>query len=151
MACAGQRGIVVEITLFCTMYGEELWKASPMHAANNVNGVGHVGRYEVYGLKEEALTDVQVAVTQRIVRELNPFDNVYYEICNEPYERGGMHPDWQGRVIAAVHEVETACQVTSHPSRPRPNRRPTRGFAYNFTVKPETVTLNYGLGRAIGK
>jgi len=40
---AGTRGIVVEITLFCTMYNEDLWKASPMHAANNVNGIGKVG------------------------------------------------------------------------------------------------------------
>ncbi|MHC4582073.1 MAG: DUF6298 domain-containing protein, partial [Planctomycetota bacterium] len=35
---AAKRGIVVEVTLFCTMYSEELWKVSPMHAANNING-----------------------------------------------------------------------------------------------------------------
>jgi len=154
---AGQRGIVVEVTLFCTMYGEELWKASPMHAANNVNGVGNVGRYEVYGLKEEALTDVQVAVTHKIVRELNPFDNVYYEMCNEPYERGGMHPDWQGRVIAAVREVEKTLPNQhlislnfAHGSAKIAKPHPEVSL-YNFhAAEPEAVTLNYGLGRALG-
>jgi hypothetical protein len=157
VACANQRGIVVEVTLFCTMYGEELWKASPMHAANNVNGVGNVGRDEVYGLKEEALTDVQVAVTHKIVRELNPFDNVYYEICNEPYERGGVHTDWQSRVIAAVREVEKTLPNQhlislnfAHGSAKIAKPHPEVSL-YNFhAAEPEAVTLNYGLGRALG-
>lgn len=157
VACAGQRGIVVEVTLFCTMYGEELWNASPMHAANNINGVGNVGRYEVYGLKEQVLTDAQVAVTQKIVRELNPFDNVYYEICNEPYERGGMHLDWQGRMIAAVREVEKTLPNQhlislnfAHGSAKIAKPHPEVSL-YNFhAATPEAVTLNYGLGKAIG-
>ena len=37
-----QRGIVVELTLFCPIYEDPLWKLSPMNAANNVNGVGNV-------------------------------------------------------------------------------------------------------------
>ncbi len=154
---AGRRDIVVEVTLFCTMYGEELWKASPMHAANNVNGIGNVGRHEVYGLKEAALTQAQVAVTQKIVRELNPFDNVYYEICNEPYERGGMHPDWQGRMIAAIRETEKSLSNQhlislniAHGSAKIAEPHPDVSI-YNFhAATPEAVTLNYGLRRAIG-
>jgi hypothetical protein len=154
---AGKRGIVVEITLFCTMYNEDLWKASPMHVANNINGIEKVGRYEVYGLKEDALTEAQAAVTRKTVHELNPFDNVYYEICNEPYERGGMHPDWQGRMIAAIREAEKSlpnrhlislnvAYGSAKIARPHPEVS-----LYNFhAAKPEAVTLNYGLGKAIG-
>ncbi|MHC4567092.1 MAG: right-handed parallel beta-helix repeat-containing protein [Planctomycetota bacterium] len=154
---AAKRGIVVEVTLFCTMYSEELWKASPMHVANNINGIGRVGRYEVYGLKEDALTEAQAAVTRKIVRELNPFDNVYYEICNEPYERGGMHPDWQGRMITEIRETETSlvnrhlislnfAHGSAKVAAPHPDVS-----IYNFhAAKPEGVMLNYGLQRAIG-
>jgi hypothetical protein len=37
---------------------------SPTHAANNINGIGNVGRYEVYGLKEDGLTKAQAGVTR---------------------------------------------------------------------------------------
>ena len=154
---AAKRGIVVEVTLFCTMYSEELWKASPMHTSNNINGIGRVGRYEVYGLKEDALTKAQAAVTRKIVRELNPFDNVYYEICNEPYERGGMHADWQGRMIAAIRDTEMSLANRhlislnfAHGSAKVAAPHPDVSI-YNFhAAKPEAVTLNYGLRRAIG-
>ena len=38
------------MNLFCPMYEEAQWSLSPMNAANNVNGVGTVGRNEVYTL-----------------------------------------------------------------------------------------------------
>lgn len=154
---AGKRGVVVEITLFCTMYGEDVWKASPMNIANNINGVGNVGPHEVYALKNEALTQAQMSVTKRIVRELNAFENIYYEVCNEPYERGGMHPDWQPRIIAAIREAEQSLPVrhlislnyaggSAKIAQPHPEVS-----LYNFhAAKPEAVTLNYGLGKAIG-
>src|SRR5688572_24059202 len=34
---ARQRDVVVEMNLFCTMYSDELWKASPMNTTNNIN------------------------------------------------------------------------------------------------------------------
>ena len=43
VAEAGKRGIVVELVLFCTMYDDSVWHASPMNARNNVNGVGTRG------------------------------------------------------------------------------------------------------------
>ena len=52
---AGKRGIVVELVFFCTMYDDKLWQASPMNARNNVNGIGGVGRHEVYSSKDKNL------------------------------------------------------------------------------------------------
>ena len=46
VAQAGQRGIVVEMNLFCPMYEDAQWKVSPMNAANNVNGIGKCGKHE---------------------------------------------------------------------------------------------------------
>jgi dienelactone hydrolase len=44
VAQAGQRGVVVELVLFCTMYDENVWNASPMNARNNT-GVASRARY----------------------------------------------------------------------------------------------------------
>lgn len=154
---AGQRGVVVEMNLFCTMYGDDLWKASPMNAVNNVNGIGKVGRGEVYALKETALTEAQLVVTRKIAQELNVFDNVYYEVCNEPYERGGMHPEWQNRIVAAIVETEQALPKKhlislNHPHGKIPAKTLNPAVSiYNFhAAKSEFVTLNYHLGKAMG-
>jgi len=37
---AGSHGVIAELTLFCFFYGEEFWRASPMHPANTVQAVG---------------------------------------------------------------------------------------------------------------
>ena len=40
VAQAGQRGIIVELVLFCSMYNDSEWNLSPLKSTNNVNGVG---------------------------------------------------------------------------------------------------------------
>ncbi len=103
---AGHRGIVVELVFFCTMYGDTVWAASPMNGRNNVNGVGHCSKHEVYGGNDRNLHKAQQAVVRKLVTELNAFDNLYYEVCNEPYERGGLTKAWNDRIIATVVEAE---------------------------------------------
>ncbi len=114
---ASRRGVVVELVLFCTMYDDKLWDASPMNVRNNINGVGGVGRQEVYSAKDKDLLAVQQAVARKLVAELNEFDNLYYEICNEPYERGGLTSEWNDRIIAAIVETE-AFPASEAPDRP---------------------------------
>jgi hypothetical protein len=88
---AGKRGIVVEVVLFCPFYDEGLWHISPMKAGNNINGVGNHTGAEAYTLKHPEITAVQDALVKKITAELAGFDNIYYEICNEPYF-GGVTP-----------------------------------------------------------
>jgi hypothetical protein len=92
MKQAGKRGVIVEMNLFCPMYEEPQWKLSPQNAINNVNGIGTVARTNIYTLdKHGGLLAIQEAMTRKIVTELNGFDNLYYEICNEPYFRRRDH------------------------------------------------------------
>src|ERR1051325_3974575 len=56
---AGRRGVVVEFVLFCTMYDDALWNASPMNARNNINGIGDVARSEVYNGRNKELLAIQ--------------------------------------------------------------------------------------------
>ncbi|MEN6496253.1 MAG: hypothetical protein ABFD16_18375, partial [Thermoguttaceae bacterium] len=98
LAAAQKRGVVVELNLFCPLYNDELWTVSPMNAANNINGLGDCPRTEVLTLKHPRLLEVQVAVTRKIVGEVNEFDNLYFEVCNEPYF-GGVTDAWQRRIV----------------------------------------------------
>ena len=102
---ASRKGIVVEYVLFCPLYEEELWAISPMNAKNNVNGIGDCKREEVFTLKHPDLLKRQLAFVAKAVEELNEFDNVYFEICNEPYF-GGVTLDWQARVAETIAATE---------------------------------------------
>jgi hypothetical protein len=108
VAEAGRRGVIVEFVFFCTMYSDDLWQASPMNARNNINGIGKVGPYEVYAMKEKALQEAQEATVQKVVTELNDAPNLYYEICNEPYERGGLTKKWTHSIIDRIVATESA-------------------------------------------
>ena len=91
---AGKRGIVVELVLFCVMYNEDLWKMNAMNAANNVSGVGKIRRDQIYTFDNDGLMKIQEAFVRKIASELREFDNVYYEVINEPYVPGtGVTPD----------------------------------------------------------
>jgi hypothetical protein len=81
---AGKRGIVVEVVLFSSYYGEG-WPHSPMNAANNVNGVGAVPKDQANILDNGDLLAAQERLVRKVVHELRGADNVYYEIQNEPW------------------------------------------------------------------
>jgi len=156
VAQAGRRGIVVELVLFCTMYDENVWNASPMNARNNTGGIGAVGRHEVYSAKDKDLLAAQQAVTRKIVAELRDFDNVYFELCNEPYERPGLTAEWNDRIIAAIVAAEAAlpakhliAQGAGHRAA-KVTRLNENVSVLNFhAATPEAVRLNYDLGKVI--
>jgi hypothetical protein len=106
VAQADEHGVIVELVFFCIMYDDSVWSASPMNARNNVNGIGQVERNQVYAGRDARLLDVQQAMVRKIVTELNPFANVYFEVCNEPHERDGVTEDWNNRIIQTVVETE---------------------------------------------
>ncbi len=154
---ASDRGIVVEYVLFCPFYGEEQWALSPMNAANNVNGVGAVGREEVYTLGDEPLQRVQEAFVRKVVTELAGFDNLYYEICNEPYF-GGVTLAWQHRIADVIAATEAGLGVrhliaqniangSGRVSEPHPA---VSILNFHYAAPPVAVAENYALGLAIG-
>jgi hypothetical protein len=154
---AGHRGIVVELVLFCPLYEEILWDVSPMNARNNVNGVGNCSRNEALTLKHPDLLAKQLAFVTRVVGELKEFDNLYYEVCNEPYF-GGVTPDWQDRIIEAIVAAERdlpakhliAQNVANGRAKvERPNPALSI-FNFHYATPPDTVDLNYALNKAIG-
>jgi hypothetical protein len=154
---AGQRGVVVELVLFCPFYEEGMWKLSPMNAANNVNGIGKMDRTAVYTLKHPKLLAIQDAMVRKIVKELKDFDNLYYEICNEPYF-GGVTLDWQAHISQIIAEAEVGFEArhliaqniaNKHRKITDPNPLVSI-FNFHYAKPPNTVTNNYGLNKVIG-
>src|SRR6185295_18160980 len=158
VAQAGKRGVVIEVNLFCPFYGEEQWKLSPQNAANNVNGIGNVARTNVYTLGNNGgLLAVHEAMVRKIVTELNRFDNVYYEICNEPYF-GGVTMEWQHHIADVIVETERnlpnkhlISQNIANNSAKVENPHPAVSiFNFHYASPPDTVAMNYGLNKVIG-
>lgn len=156
VAQAGKRGVVVELVLFCTFYEDRLWDLSPMNAKNNTNGVGAVTREQVYALKEDALTAVQDAMVRKIVGELRDFDNVYYEICNEPYF-AGVTLDWQNHIASTIVSAEASfpskhliAQNIANKGAVVANPNPAVSiFNFHYASPPDTVKQNHGLNKVI--
>jgi len=158
LAHASDRGVVVEMNLFCPFYEESMWALSPMNARNNVNGVGHVARTNVYTLdRHGGLLAVQEAMARKIVRELKDYDNLYYEICNEPYF-GGVTLAWQHRIVDTIVATErdlgarhlismNIANGKANVQQPHPN---VPIFNFHYAYPPDTVAMNFGLDRVIG-
>jgi hypothetical protein len=85
LAEADRRGIVVEITLFSSHYAEMQWRVSALNAANNVNHTDAIDWKKLHTLENGNLLTRQEQYTRKLVREANPFDNVIFEIQNEPW------------------------------------------------------------------
>jgi hypothetical protein len=154
---AGKRGIVVELVLFCTIYDDKLWHVSPFRAGNNVNGIGKVERTKVFALAEDGLTKVQEALTRRLVAAMRDHDNVYFEVCNEPYF-AGVTREWQDRIIATIVDVEKGlamrhliAQNIANGSAKIDKPNPAVSiFNFHYATPPTTVGLNWALNRPIG-
>ncbi|MBM4092797.1 MAG: hypothetical protein FJ276_25825, partial [Planctomycetes bacterium] len=152
MAEARKHGIVVELTLFCPMYNDDLWKMSPMNAHNNVNGIGTCPREELYTLKHKELLEAHRAVTRKIVSELRDYDNLYYEVCNEPYF-GGVTMDWQHAIVDTIVEAEKdfparhliSLNVANGRQKVERPHASVSIFNFHYCVPPDTVAMNYGL------
>ncbi|MGQ9918566.1 MAG: hypothetical protein ACUVS7_14215 [Bryobacteraceae bacterium] len=82
---AERLGIAVEVTLFCSTFGEKQWSVSPFHPANNRNATSVTDWKLLHTLQNGNALPIQEALVRKIVRELNPYSNVIFEIQNEPW------------------------------------------------------------------
>jgi hypothetical protein len=155
---ASERGVVVELSLFCPMYEDVQWELSPMNVANNVNGVGAVERTNVHTLDAHGgLLPVQEALAGKIVTELNGFDNIFFEISNEPYF-GGVTLEWQHHIADRIAEAERGlpqrhliAQNIANKSARIENPHPGISiFNFHYATPPDTVAMNYHLDKVIG-
>ena len=150
---AGKRGVIVEVTLFTTYYNDTHWNLSPLNAKNNLQGIGKVKSTEVLTLTEPELVRVQEAFVKKVVQELKDFDNLYFEICNEPYFHGVTN-EWQRRIAQVIRDTDKLFLISLNIANgqaevkdPDPN---ISIFNFHYARPPRTVALNWGLAKPIG-
>ncbi len=158
VSAAQQRGIIVEFTFFCPFYEDTQWLLSPMNVINNVNNVGSVSRNDGHTLdKNGDLLKVQEKMVHKIVDELKEFDNIIYEICNEPYF-GGVTLDWQRHIAGIISKAEKDFSMKHLISQNIANGKSkiedpfpeVSVFNFHYAMPPAAVAMNYNLNRVIG-
>jgi hypothetical protein len=129
-----------------------------MNAANNVNGIGKCKREEVYTLGQKDLLAVHIALTRKVVNELRSFDNLYYEVCNEPYF-GGVTREWQDKIVETIVDAEKdfpakhliSMNIANGRAKVEKPNPAVSIFNFHYCVPPDTVAMNYGLDKVIGE
>lgn len=105
---AARYDIVVEICLFNCQY-QQSWHACPLNAPNNIQGIGPDTFNDFQTLKVPALVAKQDQYVAKLIREVNPFDNVILEIIDEPTLNGTPIPlalPWIEHLIEVIVETE---------------------------------------------
>lgn len=107
---AGERGITVEICFFNSQY-TDTWPISPLYYQNNVQGVGNNSFLDAQTLKNAGLVRRESEYVGKITREVNPFDNVILEICDECASSGPgagavLTGPWVSHMVDVVRNTE---------------------------------------------
>gem|GEM_PF-147530 len=166
---ASDRGIVVEMTLFSALYGEKGWTASPLYVNNNVNGVGKLTNYKkVHSLDNGDLLAHQERLVAKLVSALSKFDNVLFELQNEPWADMAEHSGnatraneaslaWQRRMAIAIGRSAgdgpaplIAQNVTNRTAVVLSPDPAVSVFHFHYATPPLAVAENAHIARVIG-
>ncbi len=107
---ARDRDIIVDIAFFNGMYPDR-WEFQPMYHNNNIQGIGNCVFNEVQTLKDTALAKRHIEYVKKITREVNEFDNVILDICDEPFQDGcqpELYNPWISKMIDAITGTESS-------------------------------------------
>jgi hypothetical protein len=107
VAKAGERGVVVEICFFNAQYSDT-WPISPLSSGNNVQGVGKCEFQDAQTLRHPDLVQREAAYVQKITQEVNEYDNVVLEICDEAPDIGNPPTPFAEAAQWVKHLVEVA-------------------------------------------
>jgi hypothetical protein len=157
---AGKRNIVVELDLFSCIYDTIQWKLSPLYYSNNINNMHIIREWkEVLSLKHPELLDIQGKMAKKIVTELKDFDNLYYEICNEPYFGDTLAlREWEVHMTGVVADAEKdfvnkhliSNNVQNFKKLVPEPRQHVSIYNFHYAEPPVTVPLNYHLNLPLG-
>ena len=109
---ADKRDVIVELTLFSNTYHDPVWNLNPFNVRNNINAIGDIAWQDYNSMSDRATFEKQLVYVRKIVEEVKHYNNVYFEVCNEP---GGSHRGhvsvaeieaWQDAVRDVIREEE---------------------------------------------
>ena len=117
---AQRRDIVVEAVLFFA--GPSL-TFSPLNASNNVNATTLIDAKQYLSLDNGNVLGRQEAYCRKLVRELNPYGNCYFNLCNEPWFDNQEKPGFASQPSSAVKAwIRRVSEWVSDEESRLPNR-----------------------------
>ena len=95
-------------------------------------------------------------MVRKFAEELKEFDNIYYEICNEPYF-GGVTIDWQKHIAKTLTDAEKElgvrhliAQNIANESKKITGPSPLVSiFNFHYATPPNAVAQNFVLNKVI--
>ncbi len=88
MQQASDNGIVVECILF---FVGPNWQFLPMNPTNNINKTKDIPREDYLSLQNGNILDYQKKYCLKLIQELNKYDNIIFNIANEPWFSNQEH------------------------------------------------------------
>ncbi|MEJ1237994.1 hypothetical protein WBG78_07695 [Chryseolinea sp. T2] len=170
---AAKHDVIVEVVLFTAIYTKTYWSTSPLNPKNNNGATGtEVSYIEFHSPEHKLLRSRQLAMVEKIVKEVNEFDNIYFEICNEPYWLKGIpeeeptikeqlflpeFEEWQRDVAATITKTESTlpkkhliAQNIANNYKKVDELNPSVSIVnFHYSFPPRAVTENYSLSKPI--
>jgi hypothetical protein len=157
---ASKRNIIVELDLFSNYYDTIQWYMCPLYIKNNINGTGNLRDHkEVLSLRHPEILDIQEKMVRKIINELRDFDNLYYEVCNEPYFGDTIAlKEWEKHMTGVVVDAEKGFSqkhlisnnIANNYRLVPENRDGVSIYNFHYARPPVTVEMNYHLNKVIG-
>jgi hypothetical protein len=117
---ASVRNIIVEVAFFNGMY-DDRWNAQPLYHTNNIQGVGMCAFQLFTTMADQKLVEYQRKYVMKIASELYSFDNIIYDICDEPEMQHKDSWEWNSYLLDALISVDHQkhlCGETANSASP---------------------------------
>ncbi len=117
LTMASEYGINIEVVILSNTYNDDIWMLNPLNPHNNISGTETIRWPEYMTQRHPKMFERQRVLVQKIVQEVNRYDNVLFEICNEPTAQapgseGLPRLDevnaWQGALADVIRKTEAA-------------------------------------------
>ena len=159
---AGERGVVIEVNLFCPHYVQQgdlkHWEISPWHPDNNINGAGDVPPMEVFGLGDAGAAQVpgsdgsQDRAGAQLIRQ-PVLRGVQRAVLGEGADRVEHHI--ADLIVAEERRLPLQHLISRNVANGSKKVEPPLGAfsIFNFHYpwpEPECVPTNYHLNKVIG-
>lgn len=143
LTLASDYGIVVEVVMLSNTYCDDIWMLNPLNARNTISDVETIAWPDYVTMRHPKLFARQKALVEKIVQETNKFDNIIYEVCNEPTGEFDGLPN--PPTLESVNAWQTELAKTIHDTEGRlPNRHLIAGQeAYNHNGYRQTSDLTF--------
>ncbi|NND31451.1 MAG: hypothetical protein HKN76_02590, partial [Saprospiraceae bacterium] len=80
-------------------YQDAYWTRHPYNPENNVNDLGPLIRQDFNTLKNAKVLRYQKQLIEKLAIELNEYDHIFFELCNEPWADNGTHTQFLHKTL----------------------------------------------------